>query len=111
MSESRWNSESNWNTPSPGDLELVRRYLNTWRFVDGTREPADELPWLLGDRRAWEQRFPGWPSGFGEAEERLAGLRDELRAILGGSEGWAERPEDELALPSLHLVCLPVTNC
>jgi hypothetical protein len=49
VAESRWDSESNWNTPAPGELELVRRFLNTWRIpeekiADGTREPADELP-------------------------------------------------------------------
>ena len=91
MSESRWNSESNWNTPAPGELELVRRFLNTWRIDDGTREPADELPWLLRDRRAWEERFPGWPPGPGDDEELLERLRGDLRGALGVPEGWKER--------------------
>jgi hypothetical protein len=90
MKESRWNSESNWNTPAPGELELVRRFLNTWRIDDSTRQPADELPWLLRDRRVWEERFPGWPVGGGDAEELLARLRDDLRGALGAPEGWAE---------------------
>jgi hypothetical protein len=93
MGQSRWNSEANWNTPAPGELELVRRFLNTWRIpaeeIDaGTREPADELPWLLRDHRALEERFPGWPSGPGDDEELLARLRDDLREALGAREGW-----------------------
>jgi hypothetical protein len=92
MGESRWNSQSNWNTPAPGELEFVRRFLNTWRIDDGTREPADELPWLLRDRRAWEERFPTWPPGSpgGGAEELLARLRGDLRGALDAPEGWAE---------------------
>lgn len=91
MKESRWNSEANWNTPAPGELEFVRRFLNTWRIDAGTREPADELPWLLRDRRVWEKRFPGWPPGSGDTEDLLARLREDLRQTLGAPEGWAER--------------------
>jgi hypothetical protein len=95
MQESRWNSEANWNTPAPGELELVRRFLNTWRIpdekiADGMREPADELSWLLGDPRAWEERFPGWPQATGGDEELLTRLRGDLRSALGTPEGWTE---------------------
>jgi hypothetical protein len=92
MKESSWNSEANWNTPAPGELELVRRFLNTWRIDADTREPADELPWLLKDRRAWEERFPTWPPGDpnGDGEERLVRLREDLREALGAPEGWTE---------------------
>lgn len=91
MKESRWNSVANWNTPAPGELELARRFLNTWRIDDGTREPADELPWLLRDHRAWVERFPGWPPGVGDAEDLLVCLREDLRVTLGAPEGWTER--------------------
>ena len=90
MKESRWNSEASWNTPAPGELELVRRFLNTWRIDADTREPADELRWLLADRRAWEKRFPGWPPGSGDTEDLLVRLRDDLRGALGAAEGWTE---------------------
>ena len=92
MRESRWNSEADWNTPAPGELELVRRFLNTWRIDAGTREPADELPWLLNDLRAWEERFPIWTPGLpgGEGGELLARLREDLREALGAPQGWTE---------------------
>jgi hypothetical protein len=90
MKESRWNSEANWNTPAPGELELVRRFLNTWRIDAGTRHPAEELPWLLRDPRAWEERCPGWPPGGGDTEDLLARLREDLRRALGAPEGWTE---------------------
>lgn len=95
MGESRWNDEATWNTPAPDELELVRRFLNTWRIpaeeLDaGTRKPADELHWLLGDRQAWEERFPGWPPGPGDAGKLLAKLREDLRGALGTQDGWAD---------------------
>ena len=95
MNESRWNSEADWNTPAPGELEIVRHFLNTWRIpadkiADGTREPADELPWLLADHRAWEERFSGWPQGSEDGEELLTALRGDLRGALGTPEGWTE---------------------
>ena len=73
MGESRWNVEADWNTPAPGELELVRRFLNTWRIpageIDaGMREPADELPGLTGDRR-------GPPGLGGEVPGLAAGPR------------------------------------
>ena len=83
-------SESNWNSPAPGDLELVRRFLNTWKIPAGTGEPADELAALLGDAGAWEERFPGWPPGPEGAGELLARLRGDLREMLDVTEGWAE---------------------
>jgi predicted RNA-binding Zn ribbon-like protein len=84
-------SESNWNAPAPGELELVRRFLNTWKVQDGSGEPVDELPDLLVDPGVWEERFPGWAPGPGETGEVLVRLRDGMRGMLGGSEGWAER--------------------
>src|SRR5690625_1327286 len=88
MSESRWNSKANWNTPAPGELELVRRFLNTWRIDADTRQPADELPWLLSDLQAWKKRFPDWPSDQGDIEGRVERLRDDLRESLDSPEGW-----------------------
>jgi hypothetical protein len=82
-------SESNWNSPAPGELEFVRRFLNTWKIPDGTREGADELPALMGDARAWEERFPDWSPG--DDEELLRRLRDDLRGALDATGSSAER--------------------
>ena len=84
-------SESNWNSPAPGELDFVRRFLNTWRIPDGTREPVDELPGLLKNTEAWEERFPGWKPGSGDTAELLTALRGDLRESLGGREGWVGR--------------------
>jgi hypothetical protein len=72
-------------------LDFVRRFLNTWKIPDGTREPVDELPGLLENTDAWEERFPGWKPGSGDTEELLTALRGDLRESLGGFEGWVGR--------------------
>ncbi len=82
--------KSSWNDPAPGELELVRRFLNTWKIPNDTRVAVDELPALLRDPSAWEERFPGIPFGPGDSEELLVELRDELRGALGGALGWEE---------------------
>jgi predicted RNA-binding Zn ribbon-like protein len=69
-------------------LELVRRFLNTWKVPNDTRVPVDGLPGLLRDPSAREERFPGVPFGSGDTEELLAEMRDDLRGALGGAEGW-----------------------
>jgi hypothetical protein len=81
-------SKSSWNDPAPGELELVRRFLNTWKVPNDTRVPVDGLPELLRDPSVREERFPGVPLCPGDTEELLAELRDDLRRALGGAEGW-----------------------
>lgn len=83
--------ESAWNAPAPGELELVRRFLNTWRIPNDTRVPTDLLPGLVRDPVAWAEEFPDVPHGPGDTEEVLIGLRDDLRRMLGGSDGWTEK--------------------
>ena len=83
-------SKSSWNDPAPGELELVRRFLNTWKVPNDTRVPVDELAGLLRDPSARETRFPGIPFGPEDTEGHLAEMRDDLRGALGGSEGWEE---------------------
>ena len=80
--------KSSWNDPAPGELELVRRFLNTWKVPNDTRVPVDGLPGLLRDPGALEERFPGIPFSPGDTEELLVGMRDDLRGALGGAEGW-----------------------
>jgi predicted RNA-binding Zn ribbon-like protein len=83
--------ESSWNAPAPGELELVRRFLNTWKIPNDTRVPTDLLPGLVRDPAAWAKEFPDAPLGPADAEELLIGLRDELRGILGEAEGWVDK--------------------
>jgi hypothetical protein len=80
--------KSSWNAPAPGELELVRRFLNTWKIPNDTRVPVDGLPELLQDPSALEERFPGVTFGPRDTEELLAELRDDLRETLARSEGW-----------------------
>jgi hypothetical protein len=84
-------SESTWNAPAPGDLELVRRFLNTWKVPDGTRKPIDELSTLLRDPVVWEERFPHAPIGSENDEGLLKRLREDLRGVLDAMEGRAEK--------------------
>lgn len=83
--------ESSWNSPAPGELEIVRCFLNTWKLPDGSREPVDELPGLVKDPDAWEARFPGGILAPEDTVELLRTLREDLRETLVGSEGWQGR--------------------
>lgn len=80
-----------WQLPAPGELEVVRSFLNTWRPSTAKRMPGDTLPALLDDPAAWEERFPGLVRGPADTEERLVRLRDDLRQMLGEGPGWTAR--------------------
>ena len=80
-----------WQRPAPGELEVVRRFLNTWRPSTAKRMPGDALPALLRDHATWEERFPGLARGPADTEERLLRLRDDLRQMLAEVPGWTER--------------------
>lgn len=78
-----------YNLPAPGDLEVVRQFLNTWVLPSATREPEDHLPGLLADEAAWLQRFPALPLPDGDTPESLVPLRDALRALAAReAHGW-----------------------
>lgn len=65
------------NHTAPGQLELVRILLNTWRLPNRTRVPEDHL-----DTFAAEQ-------GLTDRDEaaRLKRLRDDLRSVVEGKAG------------------------
>lgn len=71
------------NAPAPGDLELVRAFLNTWEVPNDTRAPVDRLDALAADIAAWEEALPGlaWP-GSDQIDE-LKHLRESMREALG----------------------------
>jgi predicted RNA-binding Zn ribbon-like protein len=77
-----------YNLPAPGDLELVRQFLNTWLIPSATGIPEDHLPALLQDPVAWRRTFPDLPPAAGDGEGVLTALRDDLRGMLGAENAW-----------------------
>lgn len=81
---------------APGGLEQVRAFLNTWRLPHETRTPADDLPELAADKRAWRAQFPEVPPPAPGEVPELTELRTALRESLGqsapaGLNTWFER--------------------
>jgi hypothetical protein len=67
---------------APGELELVRRFLNTWDFSARKRAAEDHLPTLVADRAAWNTRLADLvPPRRGELDQ-LTDLRDGLRRLV-----------------------------
>jgi predicted RNA-binding Zn ribbon-like protein len=79
-----------YNLPAPGQLESVRRFMNTWLVPSATQIPEDRLPALLRDQEAWRREFPEMHRGPDDSAELLANLRDDLRRMVGGGRGWPE---------------------
>lgn len=78
-----------WQLPAPGDLELVRIFLNTLSLSGHTGIPEDRLPLLLRDPGSWQASFPDVQRGPDDTEDRLARLRADLRRMLEGTPGGA----------------------
>jgi hypothetical protein len=94
-----------YNQPAPGDLELVRQFLNTWVLPSATRDAEDRLPGLLADHAAWAQRFPALPLQDGDTPGLLVPLRDALRALAARDphsweemQAWLERYPPQVRL-------------
>jgi predicted RNA-binding Zn ribbon-like protein len=79
-----------YNVPAPGDLETVRKLMNTWLVPSATQIPEDRLPALLRDREAWRREFPDVPLSADDSADLLAKLRDDLRRMVAGGSGWPE---------------------
>jgi predicted RNA-binding Zn ribbon-like protein len=92
---------------APGDLELVRRFVNTLDIEadsDALASPSDATAWLQ------EQ---GWPAQLGRSElGELQRLREALRDLVGARGTTAERAAgrsvDAIALG--HPVVVRVTS-
>ena len=78
-----------YNLPAPGELETVRKLMNTWLVPSATQIPEDRLPALLRDQEAWRREFPDVPLGADDSAESLAKLRDDLRRMVGGGRRLA----------------------
>lgn len=67
---------------APGELEVVRSFINTWAIPNDTRMATDYLPELMLDAGAWDEAFPGYACAATDTLERLQDLRADLRAAL-----------------------------
>jgi len=79
-----------YNIPAPGQLETVRKLMNTFLVSSATQIAEDRLPALLRDQKAWRREFPDVPLGADDTAELLIELRDDLRRMVGGGCGWPE---------------------
>jgi predicted RNA-binding Zn ribbon-like protein len=92
---------------APGDLELVRGFVNTLDIEAGSDALASS-----SDASAW-QREQGWPAGLGRSEHReLLRLREALRDLVSAkgtpAESVAGRSVDAVA--RRHPVVVRVTT-
>jgi hypothetical protein len=64
---------------APGDLEYVRRFINTWSIPNQTRVETDVLPLLVSDEQAWAHELSPYPRNASDNLETLLTLRSDLR--------------------------------
>ena len=67
---------------APGELEDVRRFLNTWEYVTRTRETRDHLPVLASDAAGWRRRFASVRRPKAGELDDLTALREGLRDAI-----------------------------
>ncbi|SMG54899.1 CGNR zinc finger domain-containing protein [Paraburkholderia susongensis] len=72
------------NQTAPGELEVVRRFINTWSIPNDTREKTDALPELARTREVWRKEFPHQSRSRNDALGRLLRLRADLRSACQG---------------------------
>jgi predicted RNA-binding Zn ribbon-like protein len=84
--------------PAPGELEVVRQFLNTHDVEDGIDEIAS--PDAL---RAWlaAQGLESGPGIGGDDVQRAAAMRESLRALTFANNGEPLAPE---AIPTLNSI-------
>ena len=92
---------------APGELEVVRRLLNTWSIPNDTRQPRDDLPDMVRDSRLWGRAFPGQPKVPPDSAAQLLQLRSCLRAMLDPAEGERAGFERWLKAIPVHLQGAP----
>jgi hypothetical protein len=67
------------NQTAPGELEIVRRFLNTWSIPNDTRQAFDQLPDLIHSPRLWQQEFGKHLLTETDTLDELCLLRTDLR--------------------------------
>ena len=80
----------NHNQTAPGELEIVRRFLNTWSIANDTRQASDQLPDLVQAPHLWQQEFEQHLLAESDTLDELCLLRNDLRG--------ASMPSGEIAL-------------
>jgi predicted RNA-binding Zn ribbon-like protein len=83
---------------APGELELVRQFLNTHDVEDGIDKIAE--PGAMRDWLAAHGLDPGHRLGEADVDRAIA-LREALRALLLANNG---EPLDERAIPTLNAI-------
>jgi predicted RNA-binding Zn ribbon-like protein len=86
------------SNPAPGELELVRQFVNTWDADDGTEalaSPEELEGWLM----THELYVPDGAAADAAALERAIALREALRALLMHNAGIDLDPD---ALPQVE---------
>ncbi|UZJ57850.1 CGNR zinc finger domain-containing protein [Pseudomonas sp. KU26590] len=72
------------NQAAPGDLECVRRFINTWCIPNQTRTETDDLPLLVRDAARWREELSLHPRADSDTLEKLLALRSDLRKSCEG---------------------------
>lgn len=75
------------NQTAPGELEVVRRFINTWSIPNDTRQETDVLPELTRTQKAWSEAFPGRTRSRSDTLVELQHLRSDLRMACQNSAG------------------------
>jgi predicted RNA-binding Zn ribbon-like protein len=82
------------NQTAPGELEVVRRFINTWSIPNDTREESDVLPELVRTSQLWRKEFPHRVRSKSDALGKLRRLRADLRGACH-EEGASEEALNE----------------
>jgi hypothetical protein len=68
------------NQAAPGDLEEVRRFINTWSIPNQTRIETDLLPQLMSDPMEWQREVSACPLQPRDSLKVLLALRAQTYA-------------------------------
>ncbi|PRY04532.1 CGNR zinc finger domain-containing protein [Paraburkholderia sp. BL25I1N1] len=73
------------NQTAPGELEVVRKFINTWSIPNDTRLETDALPELTRMQNRWSEAFPGKARSRTDTLTELQRLRSDLRRACQGT--------------------------
>ena len=92
------------NQPAPGELEEVRRFINSWSIPNQTRIEKDELPLWACDPWAWARELSPYPMQPDDDLDTLRQLRLDVRRTC------ANHHHDSEAL-NIWLTRTPLLGC